>query len=72
MVRKIAVVGGGISGLAAAWFAKQFAPDADVTVFEGSSRLGGKLTVGEVGGIRVDLGAEAVLNLRPEAVDLVR
>ena len=71
-VQKIAVVGGGISGLAAAWFAKQLAPDADVTVFEASSRLGGKVAVGEVGGIRVDLGAEAILNLRPEAVDLVR
>lgn len=71
-VRKIAVVGGGISGLAAAWFAKQLAPDADVTVFEGSSQLGGKLAAGEVGGLRVDLGAEAILNLRPEAVDLVR
>lgn len=41
-VGQIAVVGGGISGLAAAWFAKQFTPDADVVLFEGSSLLGGK------------------------------
>ena len=69
---KIAVIGGGISGLAAAWFVKQSASDADVTVFEASPRVGGKLALGEVGGVQVDLGAEAILNLRPEAVDLVR
>ena len=70
--RTVAVIGGGISGLAAAWFVKQAAPDAAVTVFEGSPHLGGKLAVGEVGGVRVDLGAESILNRRPEAVDLAR
>ncbi|MFL6110795.1 MAG: protoporphyrinogen oxidase [Catenulispora sp.] len=70
--RTIAVIGGGISGLAAAWFVKQAAPEAAVTVFEGSPRLGGKLAVGEVGGVAVDLGAESILNRRPEAVDLAR
>nr|WP_307856546.1 protoporphyrinogen oxidase [Catenulispora pinistramenti] len=70
--RSVAVIGGGISGLAAAWYAKQALPDATVTVFEGSPRLGGKLAVAEVGGVRVDLGAESILNRRPEAVDLAR
>ncbi|NUR63174.1 MAG: protoporphyrinogen oxidase [Catenulispora sp.] len=68
----MAVIGGGISGLAAAWFVKQAAPEAAVTVFEGSPRLGGKLATGEVGGVQVDLGAESILNRRPEAVDLAR
>src|SRR3954451_5237429 len=68
----VAVIGGGISGLAAAWFVKQALPKAAVTVFEGSPRLGGKLAVGEVGGVAVDLGAESILNRRPEAVDLAR
>lgn len=70
--RTVAVIGGGVSGLAAAWFVKQAAPEAGVTVFEGSPRLGGKLAVGEVGGVGVDLGAESILNRRPEAVDLAR
>jgi len=68
----VAVIGAGVSGLAAAWFVKQALPGAAVTVFEGSPRLGGKLAVGEVGGVRVDLGAESILNRRPEAVDLAR
>ena len=68
----VAVIGAGVSGLAAAWYVKQALPDAVVTVFEGSPRLGGKLAVAEVGGVQVDLGAESILNRRPEAVDLAR
>lgn len=70
--RRVAVVGGGIAGLTAAWFVRQRDPHAEVTVFEGSPRVGGKLALGEVGGAAVDLGAESVLNRRPEAVDLIR
>src|SRR5689334_13452829 len=41
-----------------------------VVVLDQSPRLGGKLLVGDVGGVEVDLGAESVLARRPEAVDL--
>jgi oxygen-dependent protoporphyrinogen oxidase len=70
--RRVAVIGGGIAGLAAAWFVRQQFGSAavDVTVYEGASRLGGKLVVGDVGGVAVDLGAEAMLARRPEAIDL--
>jgi protoporphyrinogen/coproporphyrinogen III oxidase len=61
-------VGGGISGLAAAFFLRD---RADVTVLEGSPRLGGKLAVSEVAGISVDAGAEALLARRPEGLDLI-
>lgn len=64
------VVGGGIAGLAAAWFLR--APGVEVTVLEGAKRVGGKLALGEVGGLTLDLGAEALLNRRPEAVDLAK
>ncbi len=66
----MAIVGGGIAGLAAAWFLRD-AP-ASVTVFEGSPRLGGKLAVGEVAGIAADEGAEALLARRPEGTGLIR
>jgi protoporphyrinogen oxidase len=67
--RHVVVVGGGISGLAAAWFLRRAAeqpggPDLRVTVLEGSPALGGKLRVSDVGGVAVDEGAEALL-LRP-------
>ena len=40
---KIAIVGGGPGGLFSALMLNRYAPDADVTIFEASDRLGGKL-----------------------------
>jgi len=68
----VVVVGGGISGLAAAYHLSRQSPQTRVTVLEGSPRIGGKLRVSEVAGVPVDEGAEAMLNRRPEAVDLAR
>ncbi len=66
----VVVVGGGIAGLTAALEVLSSHPDARVTVLEGADRVGGKLRREEVGGHLVDVGAEAMLALRPEAVDL--
>jgi len=68
----VVVVGGGISGLVAAWRICRARHDVDVTVLESASWLGGKLRVGQIEGIAVDDGAESVLATRPEAVDLIR
>jgi protoporphyrinogen/coproporphyrinogen III oxidase len=65
----IAIVGGGIAGLAAAFFLSD--SGAAVTVLEGSPRLGGKLAVSEIAGIAVDEGAEALLARRPEGTGLI-
>ena len=70
--RVVAVVGAGISGLAAAHRLRQQLPDAEVMVLEASPRIGGSLRTAEVGGVVVDVGAEAMLNRRPEAVALAR
>jgi oxygen-dependent protoporphyrinogen oxidase len=67
--RSVAVVGGGVSGLSAAFLLRN--AGLDVTVLEGSPRLGGKLAVSEVGGIAVDSGAEALLARRPEGTGLI-
>jgi oxygen-dependent protoporphyrinogen oxidase len=66
----IVVVGGGISGLAAAH--RLLGAGARVTVLEGSAVLGGKLLAGQIAGAPVDLGAESMLARRPEGVDLAR
>ena len=66
---RMVVVGGGISGLAAAWFAAQ--AGYDVTVLEAAPRVGGKLRVDEVAGVPIDVGAEALLTTRPEGVALL-
>ncbi len=73
-VRHVVVVGGGIAGLAAAWFLRRHGGDTGVavrvTVLEGSPAVGGKLRVGDLAGVPVDEGAESLLLRRPEAVDL--
>ncbi|MFC4113538.1 protoporphyrinogen oxidase [Nonomuraea zeae] len=69
----VVVIGGGISGLAAAWFLRQGTSErVKVTVLEGGSRVGGKLYASEVAGVSVDAGAEAMLARRPEGKDLAR
>jgi protoporphyrinogen/coproporphyrinogen III oxidase len=65
----VVIVGGGISGLAAAFSLRDKA--VRVTVLEGSPRLGGKLSVSQFGGLAVDEGAEALLVTRPEGTALI-
>jgi oxygen-dependent protoporphyrinogen oxidase len=68
----VAVVGGGISGLAAAYRLRRLlGPAAEIMLIEGSRRLGGALRTVELGGLALDVGAEAFLMRRPEAVGLI-
>ncbi len=67
---RVAVVGGGIAGLAAATAVRRDRPDVEVVVLEAADRVGGKLLLGQVAGVTVDLGAESILNRRPEGVAL--
>ncbi|HEX5994055.1 MAG TPA: protoporphyrinogen oxidase [Jiangellales bacterium] len=70
MERHVVVVGGGISGLAAAH--RLALSGLRVTVLEASDHIGGALRVSDVAGLPVDEGAESLLNRRPEAVELAR
>ncbi len=66
----VVVVGGGIGGLAAAQAVLTARPGTQVTVLEGAPDIGGKLRLGEVAGVQVDLGAESMLARRPEGTAL--
>lgn len=68
----VAVVGGGVSGLAAAFrLRKLLGPLATITVIEQTDRVGGKLRTVELGGRSYDVGAEAFLARRGEAIELI-
>ena len=66
---EVAVIGGGITGLSAAW---ALSADADtvVTVLEADAQPGGKLASTDIVGVTVDTGAESMLAARPEATRL--
>ncbi|MCV6970291.1 protoporphyrinogen oxidase [Mycobacterium bohemicum] len=67
MTRAYCVVGGGISGLTAAYRLRlAVGDDATIVLFEPGDRLGGILRTERVGGRPMDLGAEAFILRRPE------
>jgi oxygen-dependent protoporphyrinogen oxidase len=76
MTRRVVVVGGGISGLAAAWelsgAVRSPTDPLEIVVVDGSDRLGGMLRSDDLAGRVVDMGADGFLGRRPEAIELCR
>ncbi len=52
---KIAVIGGGISGLSTAFYLKRFSPSNDITLYEAEDQLGGKLKTIDKFGFSIEL-----------------
>jgi oxygen-dependent protoporphyrinogen oxidase len=71
----VAIVGGGISGLALAWRLRQCAPELSVQVLETDARAGGKLLSERIetehGAFLVEAGPDSLLTQKPEALALV-
>jgi oxygen-dependent protoporphyrinogen oxidase len=65
--KRVAVIGGGIAGLAAAARLRELMPaDTEIIVYEQSGALGGKLRTGELAGVTVERGAESFLMSGPD------
>lgn len=71
MTRQIAVVGGGISGLAAAYALTQH-EGVCVTLYEASDRLGGVLHTERTQGWVIEHGPESFLAMKPRGIGLAR
>jgi len=72
VIARVAVVGGGISGLAAAHRLRTLlGPDARIDVLEQRDRVGGVLHTADFAGVPFDVGAEAFLARRPEVPALL-
>jgi protoporphyrinogen/coproporphyrinogen III oxidase len=72
---RVAIVGGGISGLAAAFALeqrRQRGDDIDYTLYEFSPRLGGVLRTETIDGCIVEAGPDSFLSEKPWASDLCR
>lgn len=66
----VLIIGGGISGLGAAWRLRQAAPHLTVTVLEASEACGGKLVTEHVDGYTIEHGPDIFLARKPWALDL--
>jgi protoporphyrinogen/coproporphyrinogen III oxidase len=73
-LRHVAVIGGGIAGLATAFRLQQAArasgPPLRFTLFEGSPSLGGKIVSEAAGGFVIEGGPDSFLQQKPEALEL--
>ncbi|MCO8122405.1 protoporphyrinogen oxidase [Stieleria sp. TO1_6] len=82
MPKRIAVIGGGLSGLTAAFYVLKRAPETAVTLFESGSRLGGVIATESVpstdpahpesGRFVIDHGADMFATEPPAALELCR
>lgn len=70
--RRIAVIGGGISGLAAAHRIVELEPDAEVKLFEAGDRVGGVLDTVYRDGFVVERAGDMLTTKDPWALDLCR
>ena len=69
---RIAIIGGGISGLTAAYRLSKLLPAAQLELFEASARLGGMLFTQRHDQLLLELGADSFIDKLPAAVDLCR
>ncbi|TWT82382.1 Protoporphyrinogen oxidase [Planctomycetes bacterium CA13] len=70
MRRRVAVIGGGVSGLAAAHHLLEIDPDIDVLLLEASDRLGGVIETVKQDGFLIESAADNFITTPPTAVKL--
>ena len=69
---RVVVIGGGISGLAAAHRLTELNPSLDLTLIEASARLGGILLTDQRDGFLLERGPDSFISEKPEAVALAK
>ena len=67
---KIAIIGGGISGLSLAWYLLKMDNSIDVSIYEAENRLGGKIFTNSAGGYLLESGVNGFLDNRPATIEL--
>jgi len=69
-VKRLVIIGGGITGLSAAWEASRLAPDLGITLIEQDEKVGGKIRTDLVDGFILEAGPDSFLTTRPEVLRL--
>jgi protoporphyrinogen/coproporphyrinogen III oxidase len=75
-MKKLVIIGGGIAGLSAAYYATKKIPNAQITLVESSNRWGGKITTDRVtfddGQFIIEGGPDTFLATKPYATALCK
>ncbi|MCB0126074.1 MAG: FAD-dependent oxidoreductase, partial [Caldilineaceae bacterium] len=65
------IVGGGITGLAAAYRLEQLDPEVTITLVERADYVGGKIRTAHVDGFTVEAAPDSFLSRKPRGIGLV-
>jgi len=71
-MRRVVIIGGGVSGLAAAWRLRELSAEGDLLLLEGSDRLGGPLRSLREGSFLIETGADSFVTDKPWGLALTR
>ncbi len=74
-MKRVAIIGGGIAGLSAAWYlekARQNGAQLDWTLYEKSDRLGGVIRTEQRDGFILEAGPDSFLTMKPDATRLCK
>jgi oxygen-dependent protoporphyrinogen oxidase len=70
-MKKIVIIGGGITGLATAFYLQEYARGAvDYTLIESTPRLGGKISSARENGFIIEGGPDSFLTQKTATLDL--
>ncbi len=68
---RVAIIGGGISGLSTAFYLRSMRPDWQIDLFEKEDRLGGTMQTENREGFLFEAGGNGFLTNKPDSLDLV-
>lgn len=68
---KVTIIGGGLTGLTAAYYLGHAKPDWTIQLFEQAPRFGGKIQTRHIDGYVVELGPDSYLGRKTEMTDLI-
>jgi prenylcysteine oxidase / farnesylcysteine lyase len=68
----LAVVGAGIGGCSAAYFARKLLPDINVTIYDSQDRIGGRILTRNTAGVSLELGAAFFNRFNKTLIDVLK
>lgn len=71
-MKRVVIIGGGISGLSTAYYLRRARPDLAITVLDRRDRLGGVITTRRESGFVMEGGPDSFITLKPWGVQLCR